>query len=92
MMPPDVGALAGNDHQDRVLARALLRGTSRPTCGLANASRWAAERPQMASRISRRRGPEGPAGLILVVVAALGNADLILDHFVDQPVLVGDPP
>ena len=29
-MPPDVSALAGNDHQDRVLARAL-RGTNRPT-------------------------------------------------------------
>jgi hypothetical protein len=46
----------------------------------------------MASRVSRRCGPEGPAGLILVVVAALGNADLILDHLADQPVLVGDPP
>src|ERR1022692_1468345 len=39
-MPPDVSALAGNDHQDRVLARAP-HGTIPPElCGLASV-RWA---------------------------------------------------
>lgn len=30
--------------------------------------------------------------LVLVVIPALGDADLIHDELVDQPVLVGDPP
>ena len=30
--------------------------------------------------------------LDLVVVAALGDADLVVDHLIDESVLVGDPP
>jgi hypothetical protein len=47
--------------------------------------RPATERAQKKIKVRGR-------GLVLVVVAALGNTDLVLDDLIDQPVLVGDPP
>src|ERR1022692_2890627 len=45
-MPPDVSALAGNDHQDRVLGLAL-HGTNRP-----NPAAWPARQPGTVAALS----------------------------------------